>query len=335
MYEGSQCGETDFRLLWPKLGHRESLCKDQSYCLNGGTCFDGGELKQFCECPNGKKGDRCQETDFENVGRNPKINRPTLVIKWTQDQGIPESHAKDYGYTFAYTDESGDVLFGPSVAHDPQTETQNLTVSGGSKFNIYIRPYRLVDGVKKYGWPSETRSMHTSSACEEGSFGVNCTGHCTGCKEHKCSAVDGRCSDGCHLWFTGEFCTEEPGFNLKIVITGVLSLQDLSLSTDQVNWSTMDITWTQDPEIPPENEKYHGSTYTKNDWILSVCGLFIVVILVILVIVVILVIRVHRQIIANERMLRSMKAGKDVIQDPNMNFSVQEPDLEMGLISQP
>ncbi|ELT88479.1 hypothetical protein CAPTEDRAFT_202489 [Capitella teleta] len=68
-----------------------------------------------------------------------------MIIKWTQDQGIPESHAKDYGYTFSYTDESGDVLFGPSIAHDPQTETQNLTVPDYSKFNVYIRPYRLVD----------------------------------------------------------------------------------------------------------------------------------------------------------------------------------------------
>ncbi|ELU09541.1 hypothetical protein CAPTEDRAFT_196930 [Capitella teleta] len=95
----------------------------------------------------------------------------------------------------------------------------------------------------------------TRRACEEGSFGVNCTGHCTGCKDHKCSAVDGRCSDGCQLWFRGEFCTEERDPTLR----------GLSPSANHINGSTIVIEWTQDQEIPAGLSQYYGYTLTYTD----------------------------------------------------------------------
>ncbi|ELU17747.1 hypothetical protein CAPTEDRAFT_187632, partial [Capitella teleta] len=47
-------------------------------------------------------------------------------------------------------------------------------------------------------------------ACEAGSFGVGCSEKCDeNCKNDLCSADDGRCSEGCELWFVGDKCQDE------------------------------------------------------------------------------------------------------------------------------
>ncbi|ELU09490.1 hypothetical protein CAPTEDRAFT_200359 [Capitella teleta] len=45
-------------------GHRGSLCHDQTYCLNGGTCWEGGPLGRLCNCPGLYGGHRCGEIDL-------------------------------------------------------------------------------------------------------------------------------------------------------------------------------------------------------------------------------------------------------------------------------
>ncbi|ELU11854.1 hypothetical protein CAPTEDRAFT_188663 [Capitella teleta] len=44
-------------------GHRGSLCQYQTYCLNGGTCWEG-LLGKICECQAGYRGSRCEENDL-------------------------------------------------------------------------------------------------------------------------------------------------------------------------------------------------------------------------------------------------------------------------------
>ncbi|ELU14108.1 hypothetical protein CAPTEDRAFT_216318 [Capitella teleta] len=45
--------------------------------------------------------------------------------------------------------------------------------------------------------------------CDAGSFGVGCSEECGHCKNDLCSAVDGRCSDGCEPGFLGDRCNEK------------------------------------------------------------------------------------------------------------------------------
>ncbi|ELU09863.1 hypothetical protein CAPTEDRAFT_204544 [Capitella teleta] len=54
-------------------------------------------------------------------------------------------------------------------------------------------------------------------SCETGSFGVGCSEKCDeNCKNDLCSADDGRCFDGCELWFVGDKCQDELMYKVHI-----------------------------------------------------------------------------------------------------------------------
>ncbi|XP_046379546.1 pro-neuregulin-1, membrane-bound isoform-like isoform X2 [Haliotis rufescens] len=61
----------------PTLKHRR--CKQQTYCLNGGTCRYMDSLqKEFCECPEKWAGRRCEIQDIFSLG--PDYNRQAKLL---------------------------------------------------------------------------------------------------------------------------------------------------------------------------------------------------------------------------------------------------------------
>ncbi|ELU16547.1 hypothetical protein CAPTEDRAFT_196439 [Capitella teleta] len=87
-------------------------------------------------------------------------------------------------------------------------------------------------------------------ACEAGSFGVGCSEKCDeNCKNDLCSADDGRCSNGCELWFAGDKCQDE----LRNP-----SIGGIRPSVAQLNVSAVSVTWTQDAKIPEKYAQYFG-----------------------------------------------------------------------------
>ncbi|ELU00452.1 hypothetical protein CAPTEDRAFT_204896 [Capitella teleta] len=88
-------------------------------------------------------------------------------------------------------------------------------------------------------------------ACGVGFYGVECEQECGTCKNNVCFSVDGRCLDGCQLWFVGDYCREELR---KPTLEGTFPL------LIQLNESAVIITWTQDIQIPRNQSRFYGYT---------------------------------------------------------------------------
>ncbi|ELT98740.1 hypothetical protein CAPTEDRAFT_212884 [Capitella teleta] len=145
------------------IGKCSGCRDDECSAVDDGRCSDGCRLwftGAFCR----EERTPTLKGSFPSVNRN---NESAMSITWTQDPAIPDNHAQYYGYTVAYAVSYGDMIMGPSIAHDPSTETRSVVVPDVfpcMEYDVQVRPYRKVYGVKQYGWSSETVHVRLPSA---------------------------------------------------------------------------------------------------------------------------------------------------------------------------
>ncbi|ELT98150.1 hypothetical protein CAPTEDRAFT_197234, partial [Capitella teleta] len=144
---------------------------------------------------------------------------------------------------YGFGSEAANIQLTTTAAAIPETATTPTSSSTASS-NI-----KTTTKASKTVLPTDPNQT-TKQTCEAGSFGVGCSEKCDeNCKNDLCSADDGRCSEGCELWFVGDKCQDE----LRIP-----SLGNIHSSVAQLNESAVTVTWTQDAKIPEKYAQYFG-----------------------------------------------------------------------------
>ncbi|ELT88268.1 hypothetical protein CAPTEDRAFT_209127 [Capitella teleta] len=234
--------------------------------VNQGSCVFGDDCLFPCRCQDKAKCNSDMGTCSECMGGLPRPSNHPDRFNWggaacqTGNVAYKKTTNQSGVYDGLVSSKGVDGLLG---SHSSQSNCAHPQNNGGvaAWFYVDLGSVHQIHNVTVY-------NTFNAGACQNGSFGVNCSGECGQCKDASCSPVNGHCSDGCQLWFAGDLCKEELCENPYYVSIysyiesnpAVPSLDGLTPTLREVTETSVAITWRQDPQIPQEYAHFYGYT---------------------------------------------------------------------------